>query len=437
MQEFLDRFAATIAQDEHVALVLDQAGWHGSAALIVPDNVTLVPLPPILAGAEPGRARVLDDSGPLASTARRLRGHRRCRLSRLEPPRCRHRPHHPAGFVSLGYCRSSLRWGGITCRHERPSQGTNPVAQHGARTMKPHRRPPRASSRSRRRSASCSAWRPARRSWPRPTASAPGACSSPPRARWRRRRRGRCSASRRRWAPAHVGTFADHQRAQPARGRGGGRGCGARRQGRPAGGRRRRLGDRCHQGHATLPLARPRQPRGHGALLRRLRPLQGRRAAPASRTRSAWSRCPPRCRPPSSRRTPASPSRRPTPSNPSATACSRRAPWCSIPPPRSIRRTGCCSARASAPSTMRWRPTATRARIRRPRRCPCRACGCSPARCRRSSKPRASWRPGWRPSSACGRRLRRPPRASRPGPATASAMRWAPASASPTATPPA
>ena len=46
MQEFLDRFAATIAQDQHVALVLDQAGWHGSGALIVPDNVTLVPLPP-------------------------------------------------------------------------------------------------------------------------------------------------------------------------------------------------------------------------------------------------------------------------------------------------------------------------------------------------------------------------------------------------------
>ena len=42
MQEFLDRFAATITQDEHVALMLDQAGWHGSGALL---NVTLVPLP--------------------------------------------------------------------------------------------------------------------------------------------------------------------------------------------------------------------------------------------------------------------------------------------------------------------------------------------------------------------------------------------------------
>jgi len=46
MQEFLDCFAAAIADDEHAALVLDQAGWHGSAALRVPANITLIPLPP-------------------------------------------------------------------------------------------------------------------------------------------------------------------------------------------------------------------------------------------------------------------------------------------------------------------------------------------------------------------------------------------------------
>ena len=46
MQEFLGRFTETIAQDEHVALVLDQAGWYGAGALVVPDNITLVPLPP-------------------------------------------------------------------------------------------------------------------------------------------------------------------------------------------------------------------------------------------------------------------------------------------------------------------------------------------------------------------------------------------------------
>ena len=46
MQIFLDRFAATIADDEHAVMVLDQAGWHGANALVVPANITLVPLPP-------------------------------------------------------------------------------------------------------------------------------------------------------------------------------------------------------------------------------------------------------------------------------------------------------------------------------------------------------------------------------------------------------
>lgn len=46
MQAFLDGFAATLDADEHAAMVLDQAGWHGAHALAVPGNVTLVPLPP-------------------------------------------------------------------------------------------------------------------------------------------------------------------------------------------------------------------------------------------------------------------------------------------------------------------------------------------------------------------------------------------------------
>jgi len=45
MQAFLDAFAKTIADDEHVALVLDGAGWHSGKALSVPGNITLVPLP--------------------------------------------------------------------------------------------------------------------------------------------------------------------------------------------------------------------------------------------------------------------------------------------------------------------------------------------------------------------------------------------------------
>jgi len=37
---------AAVAPGAHAARILDQAGWHVSAKLIVPPNITLVPLPP-------------------------------------------------------------------------------------------------------------------------------------------------------------------------------------------------------------------------------------------------------------------------------------------------------------------------------------------------------------------------------------------------------
>src|SRR4028119_532904 len=46
MNEFLARFAATLAEDEHAVMVLDRAGWHRAKKLVVPSNVTLVWLPP-------------------------------------------------------------------------------------------------------------------------------------------------------------------------------------------------------------------------------------------------------------------------------------------------------------------------------------------------------------------------------------------------------
>lgn len=46
MQVYLDKFAETIAADEHAVVVLDQAGWHGANDLKVPACMTLVPLPP-------------------------------------------------------------------------------------------------------------------------------------------------------------------------------------------------------------------------------------------------------------------------------------------------------------------------------------------------------------------------------------------------------
>ena len=46
MSTFLAKFAQALPADQHAVLVLDQAGWHAAKALVVPDPITLVSLPP-------------------------------------------------------------------------------------------------------------------------------------------------------------------------------------------------------------------------------------------------------------------------------------------------------------------------------------------------------------------------------------------------------
>ena len=46
MSVLLQRLPESLAPDVHAVFVLDQAGQHGSRQLCVPENVTLVPLPP-------------------------------------------------------------------------------------------------------------------------------------------------------------------------------------------------------------------------------------------------------------------------------------------------------------------------------------------------------------------------------------------------------
>jgi transposase len=46
MQLFLDELSYNIKLGRHVALVMDNAGWHTANELKVPNNITLVPLPP-------------------------------------------------------------------------------------------------------------------------------------------------------------------------------------------------------------------------------------------------------------------------------------------------------------------------------------------------------------------------------------------------------
>jgi transposase len=46
MQIYIDQLSAHINEDRHIALVIDNAGWHTSKQLELPKNITLIPLPP-------------------------------------------------------------------------------------------------------------------------------------------------------------------------------------------------------------------------------------------------------------------------------------------------------------------------------------------------------------------------------------------------------
>ncbi len=45
MQIYLNKLSAQIKNNRHVALVIDNAGWHVAKDLDVPKNITLIPLP--------------------------------------------------------------------------------------------------------------------------------------------------------------------------------------------------------------------------------------------------------------------------------------------------------------------------------------------------------------------------------------------------------
>ncbi len=42
----LEEIAFHVAPRAHAVVLLDQAGWHSSVELVVPPNITLMPLPP-------------------------------------------------------------------------------------------------------------------------------------------------------------------------------------------------------------------------------------------------------------------------------------------------------------------------------------------------------------------------------------------------------
>ena len=46
MTQHLAEIARRVDEDAHAVLSMDQAGWHMSNKLVVPENITILPLPP-------------------------------------------------------------------------------------------------------------------------------------------------------------------------------------------------------------------------------------------------------------------------------------------------------------------------------------------------------------------------------------------------------
>lgn len=46
MQLHIEEISTQVAPGAHAVVILDQAGWHTSGKLEIPDNITLLPLPP-------------------------------------------------------------------------------------------------------------------------------------------------------------------------------------------------------------------------------------------------------------------------------------------------------------------------------------------------------------------------------------------------------
>jgi hypothetical protein len=60
MNLHLAEIAEMVAPGAHAVLLVDQAGWHLSARLVVPANITILALPPKSPRAQPGREHLAD-----------------------------------------------------------------------------------------------------------------------------------------------------------------------------------------------------------------------------------------------------------------------------------------------------------------------------------------------------------------------------------------
>ena len=83
----LAEISRQVAPGAHAVVTLDGAGWHQTGGkLRVPDNISLLPLPPLFTRTEPGRERLAVPPPEPAQQpgVRQLRRHRRRLLLGME-----------------------------------------------------------------------------------------------------------------------------------------------------------------------------------------------------------------------------------------------------------------------------------------------------------------------------------------------------------------
>ena len=144
MNLHLAEISANVAAGAHAVLTIDGAGWHKARdKLRVPDNVTLLHLPPYRPEVNPGRKRLGLPARQQTQQprVRDLRGYRRRLLRRVNLAHGTARTHHLNRHTRMGMCHS-MKPGVLQVRQEQARRCDRAAAfpyRDGAQDFSPRR----------------------------------------------------------------------------------------------------------------------------------------------------------------------------------------------------------------------------------------------------------------------------------------------------------
>ena len=147
MAIFLEGFAGALPAHVHAVMALDQAGWHGSEKLTVPNNVSLAPLPPYSPDSVPPSVSgcfCASASFPFgSSTTRKPSSMAAATPGMPSPPKPAASNHYPA---THGSQKSVPRLGGIRPQFANRTLSRIDPARHMGGSLQSRRASPRCRS---------------------------------------------------------------------------------------------------------------------------------------------------------------------------------------------------------------------------------------------------------------------------------------------------